>query len=352
MPVHEYTNATGGFWKLGAIHKGAPKTENGPGKDLDYFRMTYMPGKKARELEAAFLAAYGPKPTDINVRLNGLRVSDVWDVNYVCYKQGGLIAQAGSNINGPYWIYYRDPENIESILVRGGAAVGMAGREFMDKPIDLTAPIYYNAKKEPQCLELEGRLQVVIPELKHLEVGYFEFVPGSPRDLRNISSELAAYEAVAKAFGKTINGIPFRLLRREEQIPKNIKGKLVRGPSWVVHLTASSEYASRALEVIERMALPDVVEGEVVEPAGPEWDAGFDEEPAPAPEAPKTPELPAVVPEALPNTREALVTIFSKEYNTAAKKVDPKTLPTLKGNATIDELKEAIEGLRAAVAAA
>src|SRR3990167_150017 len=357
MPVQEYTQATGGFWKLGNIRKGAPKTDNAPGQDLDHFRMTYMPGKKAKELEAAFLAAYGPKPTELNIRLNGLKVSDVWDVNYVCYKQGGLYATVGTNTNGPYWIFRRDFDTAE-VLIRHGSPVNAEGRALMDKPIDLSAPLYYNAKKEHKGLELEGRLQVVIHELAHIEVGYFEFVPGSPRDLGNVSRELLAYEGVAKSFGKTINGVPFRLVRREEEVPKKIKGKLVRGPSWVVHLTAEGEYGKRALEVIERLALPDVGEGEVTEipNEGPEWDEGFDE--PPAPQIPATVETPKVMPSAptppaLPSTREALIKIFSDEYNAASqKKVNLKSIPVINPKMTPDQIKEAIAGIRAAVAAA
>lgn len=373
MPVHEYTTMPPGFWKLGTIRKGdtkqVEKTDPKTGKkytvdvpiDLDHFRVTFMPGKKSKELEAAFRAAYGDKPTELNVRFNGIHTSDFWDVNFVCYRQGGQVARAGSNENGLYWIFYRDQDSME-VLVRDGSPTCAEGRAFMDTPIDLSKPIYYNSKNEPQCLKLEGRLEVVIPELKHLAVGYFEFVPKSPRDLRNISSEIAAYAEVAKNFGKTLNGVPFVLLRREEEVPKNINGKLSYGPSWVVHLTASGEYGKRALDVIERMALPDIVEGEVTEVSeGPEWDAGFDEPPVP-----ETPQIPAKVPTesikvtppapttpALPHSREALMKIFADEYNAARlKKIDAKLLPSINPKMTPEQITEAIQGLRAAVAAA
>ena len=105
-------------------------------------------------------------------------------------------------------------------------------------------------------------MKVVIPEMAEIAVGYFEFRPESPRDIRNISAELGAFDAVAKQYGKTIAGVPFILRRREEDVTKRIDGKLVADKSWVVHLDVSGEWGARALNVIERLALPEIIEGE------------------------------------------------------------------------------------------
>jgi hypothetical protein len=106
---------------------------------------------------------------------------------------------------------------------------------------------------------------MVIPEVAHLAVGYFLFQPGSPRDIRNISAELGAYDAIAKSYGKSIAGIPFKLIRREEEVTKNIEGKLSKGKSWVVHIEVTGDWGQRAIGAIERLALPDVIEGEYSE---------------------------------------------------------------------------------------
>ncbi len=269
MPIFNLTsNTQKAFMKLGHIRKGEKKTvkrQDGSTYekpvDLDHFRVTFQPGKLSDELQAEFLRVYGPAPTEINVRFANSNPDQVWDANYECYKQGGLIAKAGTRDSGPYWIFYRDPESSE-VLVRDGSAVGMAGNEFMEKPIDLDAPIYFNSKKEPVHMSPVGRLQVVIPELAHIAVGFFTFQPVSVRDIRNISAELGAFDAIAKSTGHSITGIPFRLIRRLEEITKNINGKLSKGPSWVVHLDAGGDWGRRAISAIEQLALPDVIEAD------------------------------------------------------------------------------------------
>jgi len=277
MPIAGLTDTPKAFMKLGMIKKGDRGGKNGAPRDLDYFRITYQPGTKAKELESQFKSIYGESPTEINVRFADSDPFQVWDANYECYKQGGLVAKVGSRDTGPYWIFYRDPNDSE-VLVRNGSPVGERGRDFFEKPIDLAAPVYFTSKKEPVFFEPVGRLQVVIPELAHLAVGFFTFQPGSPRDIRNITAELTAYDALARSAGKSITGIPFKLIRRQEEVTKKIDGKLTKGQSWVVHLIVEGEWSQKAIEVIERLALPEVIDAEssYVD----EHDFGGDEPPA------------------------------------------------------------------------
>lgn len=264
MPIANLTTGTQqAFMKLGKIRKGDRGGKNGAPRDLDHFRVTFMDGAKAKSLEDAFRSHYGPEPTEINVRVPYNEIHRFWDANYECYKQGGLVAQAGSTETGEYWIFYRDPETSE-VLVRNGSAVGEEGRKFLDNtPCDVNKPVYYNASNEPVMLEPVGRLQVVIPELAGIEVGYFEFTPTSPRDIRTLSAELLAFDAIAKSFGKGLAGVPFKLIRRKETVTKKIKDKLTQGESWVVHITTGGDWGVKAIEAVERMALPDVVDVEV-----------------------------------------------------------------------------------------
>lgn len=368
MPISGLTDAPKAFMKLGMIKKGEKRRvvkqgRNGPYEvevpvDLDYFRVIFSPGKLAGEIEAAFRQSYGDRPQELNVRFADASVSEVWDANFECYKQGGLIAKAGSNGSGAYWIFFRDPETME-VLVRNGSPVGEAGRAFMEKPVDLEAPVYHMQNGTPAMLETVGRLQVVIPEVAHLAVGYFVFQPGSPRDIRNISSELAMYAAMASSYGNTITGIPFVLGRRKEEITKNINGKLSKGESWPVHLTAGGVWGRQAIEMIERLAIPEYVDATVkdVTTNAPDWTdapAEWDEPPQdkvaepPAPENVETEEPEQDTPE----IRAELRLQFSKKFNAAVGKVDSKTLPKINGNSTAAQMREAIAGIDAAVAAA
>jgi hypothetical protein len=264
MPINNLTNVPRSFLKLGQIRKGAPKGQNTPGKDLDHFRVTFLKSKYSDELETLFRSVYGDKPTALNVRFADHNVESVWDANYECYKQGGLVAKAGSNANGLYWIFYRHPETMET-LISDGRPRNQAGAILKETPINLESPIYKNKNGDPFFLEPVGRLKVVIPEIAERAVGYFEFRPESPRDIRNISAELGAFDAIAQQYGKTIAGVPFILRRREEDVPARIDGKLVSKKSWVIHLDVSGEWGARAIGVLERLALPEIIEGEATD---------------------------------------------------------------------------------------
>lgn len=280
MPIQNLTNVPKSFLKLGQIRKGDKvqgKRADGSTYerpvDLDYFRVTFLRNIRVglvqlnigEVIEKRFREVYGDKPTALNVRFADTDINSVWDANFECYKQGGLVAKAGSTAErGLYWIFYRHPETMET-LISDERARTAEGLILQDRPPDLTESIYKNKKGDPFFLEPVGRLKVVIPELAELAVGYFEFRPESPRDIRNISAELGAFDAVAKQYNKTIAGVPFILRRREEDVTKRVEGKLIADKSWVVHLDVSGEWGARALNVIERLALPEIIEGEATE---------------------------------------------------------------------------------------
>lgn len=144
-----------------------------------------------------------------------------------------------------------------------------AGGDLLSRPIDLAKPLYITkddkGKDVPHFFGTVGRLEVVIPQVAEVAVGYFEFRPESPRDIRNVSVELGTYEFMASQFGKSLLGVPFKLFRREETVTKKIGTNLTQGPSWVVHIEADSEWNTKALSLIGQMALPDIIEGEVQE---------------------------------------------------------------------------------------
>lgn len=267
MAIFGLTDKKGSFIRLGKIRKGE-KDDKGNPKDLDYFRITFESG--CEDVEAAFLATYPPKPTRINARLPFAEVRRVWDAFYVCYGKGGQYARAGSDENGLYWVWYRDYSTGE-IWVRDGRPLCPEGEELMKKRIDLLAPVYTTQGGNPAFLQMEGCLKIVIPELAQVDgknrYGFFEFHPISPRDIGTISSELDGIREKAEDVGREIKDIPLVLSRRKEMVAKNIKGVISRGPAWVVHIEVDGSWAGKALEYMDRKALPggDIVEGDVTE---------------------------------------------------------------------------------------
>lgn len=288
------------------IKKGE-RDERGNPRDLDYFRMVFSEGLE--ELEKAFRVTYGEKPTRINFRLAFPNIRDSWDAFYVCYETGGLLAKAGSDERGPYWVYYRDHETKE-VWVRDGVPVGPRGEAFIKRPIDLSAAVYSYANKKGEkidvFLEPEGRLSIVIPEFAYVNgkanVGYWDFCPTSPKDIGTISAELDGIASMAEKVGKDITGIPMVLTRRKEMVTKNIKGVLSRGPSWVVHIELAGVWGEKVLEAMQMKALPEFVDGEVTELQETEFvDEDHAGEPVtipPTPPAKPAPSTPAPTPEA------------------------------------------------------
>lgn len=269
-PIAGLTDRNKTFMCLAKIKKGAEITEDAQGKksaprDLDHFRVVFKEGKDKEKLEAAFLRLYGPKPISIDMRLPFKTVQENWDAFFTVYKTGGLYATAGSFIDSNdvehlYWERYRDPATSE-VWIRNRRAVCPAGEEFINQPIDISKPIYFNAKNEPVLLKPEGRLSLVVPGLAKIDgepkVGYFDFTPTSARDIGTISAELAGIAYMAESVGKDITGIPMKLIRRKEEVTVRIKDKLSRKFSWVVHIEVGGEWGGKALEVMEMLALPD-----------------------------------------------------------------------------------------------
>src|SRR5688572_11793189 len=132
MPITSLTNVPRSFIKLGQIRKGDKvqgKRNDGTTYekpvDLDYFRVTFLKNIRiglvnldiGEITEKRFREVYGPKPTAINITFADHNISDVWYANYECYKQGGLVAKAGSTPErGLYWIFYRDPGTMETLI--------------------------------------------------------------------------------------------------------------------------------------------------------------------------------------------------------------------------------------------
>lgn len=326
MPIHNLTDVPKAFMRLGRIKKGDRNGKNGAPRDLDYFRVIFQESNISAPLEAKFREVYGDQPRAINVRFAANEPAEIWDANYECYRRGARIASAGVDENGPYWISYRDPETNE-VLVRNRMPVGSAGAAFVAKPIDLAEPIYYAEKsKEPVYLHTHGRLQCVVPELTRIEVdgqpravvGFMEFAPKSPIDIRNISAELGMYHNLAKAAGRTINGIPFQLIRRLEDVSVKIDGKMSVKPMWVAHLDCAGEWGRYALEAVERLALPDGIRIEDVIDA--EEDDEFN-----APQAPaqRNGPMPAVADKPLMDFNKAkqiTVTVFNPKTGKTVQK--------------------------------
>ena len=279
MPIIGLTDRTAQFPKIGDIRKGAAKTGNAPGRDLDHFRAVF-PEDEA-EAAAVFVLAYGDKPREINVLLPFAEIDrnfEAWREEYVA---GGLVHRC----DGETCVIWRDAQG-----------------EMRRTP-----------KPCPGGCKATGRLKVIIPELRRL--AYIEVHTTSVWDIVELTANL---ESLSKLTRNGISGIPLVLKRRSREISTPVPkepGKRARRTKWLLSIEAEPRWVDAKLTAMQLEALPlgaqlpalaapavidtDFEDDETGEVAAGDWDEGVfedaEKQDEPTPEPEPEPE-PAILP--------------------------------------------------------
>ena len=87
MPIKGITDRDAAFPQIAVLRKGAPKGDNRPGKDLDYFRID----TKYADVAKTFKAAYGEQPQTVNVFLPFATPEQNFDAWQGEYTAGALV---------------------------------------------------------------------------------------------------------------------------------------------------------------------------------------------------------------------------------------------------------------------
>lgn len=239
MSIKGLTDRKMAFPEIGQIRKGAAKTENAPGKDLTYFRVTF----DEREAEAfkKFSSVYGEQPQEINILLPFDEIDRCWEAWLEAYTAGRMVARS----DGEKFIYLVDTKTGEVVVKDGqpykaykqGQAVG----SYTSK-----------GKTEEIFCKPAGRLKIVIPELQRL--AYLVVLTTSIHDIGNISAQL---EALKQVNGGKLAGIPMVLRRRPKKIstPKS-DGSRARYTKWMLSIEADPEWVKAKLLEVKNLALP------------------------------------------------------------------------------------------------
>lgn len=249
-------SVVGSFQRLGKLYKGAPKTSNGFGADLEYFRFN----SDNPEIMAAFADAYGTQPKVIN-----------------CFIPNATPEQAFPNwceVWGKSGLVHRCDGQTMSIWING------------DKYERGAKPCTGGHEKNDPLNDAVGRLDVIIPELVAAGfVGYVTLETHGKHDILNIVKVLGAVYQSRIGNDAGLRGVPFVLRRVRENISVPGYGKTAgsrtRADKWLVKLEPSSDWLRVQIEMsrmealslpqTDRLALPsgDVVSGstgEVVTP--------------------------------------------------------------------------------------
>ncbi len=242
MTIKGLTDRGLAFPEIGQIRKGGPKpNESQPGKDLQYFRVTF----DEREVQATttFLQHYGEQPTDIRIILPFNEIERMWDPYLEAYSAGRLIARA----DGEKYIYRVDVKTGQ-ILVRNGEPFKAYN------PTDVVGTWHNKktGKDEPIKCRPTGRLKVIVPELGR--AAYMTVMTTSIHDIANISAQLEAFKTLNAG---QIAGIPFILRRRPKKISTpTADGGRARYTKWMLSIEADPEWVKAKLSEVKRLALP------------------------------------------------------------------------------------------------
>jgi len=243
MPIKGLTDRdslTPRFPRIGKLRKGGEKTTKGFGPDLDHFRFT----SDRPDAMAAFVAAYGESPRQINCYLPYATADENFPTWKEAWKAGGLQHRCDGQ-TCTIWLgadgkYHREPKPCP-----GG------------------------------CDEI-GRLEIIIPEM--LEAGFVGTVAMETHSLNDMMSIMAALVNVSEMRGDNplgLRGIMFTLRRVPEKISTpgwgENKGQRQRVEKWLVKIEPAVDWVTAQMALQREGAMPaltqdnDVIDGELVE---------------------------------------------------------------------------------------
>lgn len=204
MPILGLTDGEGRLPSIGDLRKGAEHVQGEAPRELEYFRFT----SSYPELEQQFTAAYGPKPTEVLVRLPYPSVDACLEAWYESYTAGSMQLRC----NGQSCVWQRTASGIR------------------EDPV----PCYRAATPPCQC-EAVGRLHVIVPSLGML--GTVTVRTGSSNDIRTLYRVLKGLADPATGAGLDLRSVPFVLRRVARDIPTPGKdGKQVRRTKYLLDL--------------------------------------------------------------------------------------------------------------------
>jgi hypothetical protein len=231
MPIKGLTtDREPAFPRIGTLRKGGVKpNEKQPGKDLTYFRFDSDDKQAVQDFEAV----YGKEPDTINVYLPFPTPDENFQAWQEEYKAGGLVHRC----DGETMTVWQTPDG-----------------KYSNEPKPCPHKGKERTSVNPFCKPV-GRLTVIIPELRRF--AYVTVGTTSKNDIMELTDNLNAVYAMRG----TLQGIPFRLMRRPRMIstPKSDGGR-ARYEKWMLSIEADPAWVNVQIASMQRQSLiaPDV----------------------------------------------------------------------------------------------
>jgi len=213
------------FPRIGTLRKGSAKpNEKQPGKDLTYFRFDSDDKQAVKDFEAA----YGKEPDTINVYLPFPTSDENFQAWQEEYRAGGLVHRC----DGETMIVWQTPDG-----------------KYSNEPKPCPHVGKERTAVNPYCKPV-GRLTVIIPELRRF--AYVTVGTTSKNDIMELTDNLNAIFAMRG----TLQGIPFRLMRRPRMIstPK-ADGTRARYEKWMLSIEADPAWVSVQIANMQKQAM-------------------------------------------------------------------------------------------------
>lgn len=216
------------FPQIGTLRKGAQKTTNAPGRDLEYFRFDC----DDKEVVDQFKEIYGEEPQQIRVYLPYPTI----DENFEAWQEEWNASSLLHRCDGEFCVLWHEggvyctPENTGKV-----------------KPC-------------PGKCKPSGRLKVILPDLKRM--AFVMAMTTSKHDIMSIDAHLRALQQTS---GK-LSGIPLILRRVARKISTpDWKGgdKRVRSEKYLLTIEAQPEWVELQLSAMAQGALPGGIQRQI-----------------------------------------------------------------------------------------
>ena len=251
---------------IGKIFKGAEKTGNRPGSNLDYFRFATS-GTNSDRLQEVWSQFYGDEPKEINIFFKHDNIDSLIDDWYSEFGTGGL---KKTQCNGETITEWRDDR----------------GAYHLNSPKPCRAP---NSPKGCDKCKASALIKFGIPEFRYMGYsGNIELSTTSINDIIFLKAQLAEIAAELALVNTSLKYAPLILSRSPRMITKTTTQKQFRGEESLLYLSINPNYqmqvdraisASKYAEIggsyepkkfanIETLALPPAiaVQAEVAPP--------------------------------------------------------------------------------------
>lgn len=219
------------FKEIGRIRKGAAKTGNRPGRDLDYFR--YVPDSRHQKSAEIFEQIYSTEPTSLEIHFPFDQMERVFGSWREAYGQNRLCKLRCDGARWHDWI--------EGDRHRHSTAGRECDLECRDTP-----------NRCPDCpLTYVGRLSVILkPMWEAGQIGLITLITSSVNDIGHLAAKLVQWEP--------LTGKPFTLWRETERIGAPINGKRAGVDSNLLHLELAEDRFLLEFQAAERRSYEQI----------------------------------------------------------------------------------------------